>query len=287
MPPPAGYLDVTGIDACVSHLLTTFPGLCQAVALPEATREGRPVRAIRLRAGTGRRNGLLMIGGTHARETINPDLLVRLAVHLCHAYTNGTGLTYGGSEWSATDVRLVLEATDLFIIPQLNPDGRAYVFNSSGDRWWRMNRSDNAGTDCHGTDLNRNYGFLWQWTIGNTSANPCDSQGRYRGDAAFSEPETRNVRWLLNSFPDIVAFVDIHSYSNLLLYPLGGRQQPDHRSQPELPEPDVGRPARDSVQRLCRVHPGRRPVPVHRHRDPRAGGDQCGPRSDLHPPVWR
>lgn len=221
MPPPPGYLDVAGIDACVSHLVSSFPALVQPVSLPETTREGRPVRAFRLRAGAGPRNGLLMVGGTHARETINPDTLVRLALHLCWAYTGASGLTYGGKSWSATDIRLILDGVDLFVIPQLNPDGRAWVFNPAGDRWWRMNRSDNAGTDCMGTDLNRNFDFLWKWTIGNTSADPCDAQGRYRGDAAFSEPETRNVRWLLDAFPNINAFVDVHSYSELLLYPWG------------------------------------------------------------------
>ena len=144
MPPPPGYLDVAGIDSCVSYLVSSFPSLCQPVYLPEATREGRPVRAFRLRAGSGPRNGLLMVGGTHARETINPDGLVRLAVHLCWAYSAGTGLAYGGKAWSPTDIRLILDGVDLFVIPQLNPDGRAWVFNPSGDRWWRMNRSDNA-----------------------------------------------------------------------------------------------------------------------------------------------
>ncbi len=221
MPPPAGYLNVAGIDACVNYLASTFPALCQLVTLPEQTIEGRPIRAFRLRAGSGSRNGLLMVGGHHARETINPDLLVRLAIHLCWAYTNGTGLTYGGKSWSATDIRLVLDGTELFIVPQVNPDGRAHVFrpDPDGDRWWRKNRSYNLRTPCRGTDLNRNYDFLWRWTIGSTSADPCDLQ--YRGDAVFSEPETRNVRWLLRTFPTINAFVDVHSFSELLLYPWG------------------------------------------------------------------
>lgn len=177
------------------------------------------MRAVRLRAGTSERNGALLIGGTHARELINPDLLVRFALHLCSAYARGRGLTYGGKAWSRTDVRLILEATDLFIVPQLNPDGRAFVFAPGGDQWWRKNRSVNAGTSCRGTDLNRNYDFLWPWFIGQTSGSPCSDV--YAGSAAFSEPETRNVRWLLGTFNNIVGFVDVHSYSELLLHPWG------------------------------------------------------------------
>ena len=240
MPPPPGYLDVAGIDSCVSYLVSSYPSLCQPVYLPEATHEGRPVRAFRLRAGSGTRNGLLLVGGTHARETINPDMLVRLAVHLCWAYSAGSGLRYGGKTWSPTDIRLILDGTDLFFIPQLNPDGRAWVFNPSGYRWWRPNRSDNAGTDCIGTDLNRNYDFLWRWTIGNTSADPCDSEGRYRGDAVFSEPETRNVKWLLDAFPNINAYVDVHSYSELLMYPWG-----DDNDQTTNPQQNFQNPLYD------------------------------------------
>jgi len=228
MPPP-GYLDVAGIDACVAYLVRTYPALCQTITLPEPSREGRIIRAVRLRAGSGTRNGVLLIGGTHARELINPDLLVRFAIHLCSAYTNGTGLTYGGKEWSTTDIRLVLEANDIFILPQLNPDGRAHVFAPGGDPWWRKNRSVNPGSACRGTDLNRNYDFLWPWTIGQTSSNPCSDT--YAGAAAFSEPETRNVRWLMGTYDRIVGFIDVHSYSELLLYPWG-----DDDNQTAIPD---------------------------------------------------
>jgi murein tripeptide amidase MpaA len=217
--PPTGYLDVAGIEACISDVASSYPSLCQVINLPEASREGRPLRALRLRAGTGDRNGVLLVGGTHARELINPDLLVRFALQLSSAYTHHTGLTYGGKVWTATDVRLVLDATDIFVVPQLNPDGRAFVFAPGGDQWWRKNRSVNAGTSCRGTDLNRNYDFLWPWNIGQTSGDPCSDV--YAGSAAFSEPETRNVRWLLNTYRQIVGFVDVHSYSELLLYPWG------------------------------------------------------------------
>lgn len=240
MPPP-GYLDVAGIDATVSYLLRTYPAVCQAITLPEPSREGRIVRAVRLRAGGGTRNGVLLIGGTHARELINPDLLVRFAIHLCSAYTNGTGLTYGGKDWSATDIRLVLEANDLFIVPQLNPDGRAHVFAPGGDPWWRKNRSVNAGSACRGTDLNRNYDFLWPWTIGQTSSNPCSDT--YAGAAAFSEPETRNVRWLMRTYGRIVGFIDVHSYSELLLYPWG-----DDDNQTRTPDQNYRNSAWDGLR---------------------------------------
>ena len=214
-----GYLTTSAIEACLAWLNGTYPALTQLIRLPETSVEGRVSRALRIRsAGGGERNGVLLVGGTHARELINPDLLAGFALKLCWAYTNGTGLTFGGKAWSATDVRVAVDGLDIFIAPLINPDGREHVQSPTGYQWWRKNRSFNAG-GSRGTDLNRNYDFLWQWIIGNTSATPSDDT--YHGTAPFSEPETRNVRWLLDTYPNIVCFVDVHSYSELILFPWG------------------------------------------------------------------
>jgi murein tripeptide amidase MpaA len=177
------------------------------------------IRALRIRSqGAGDRNGVLIFGGTHARELINPDLIAGLAVKLCWAYSTGNGLTFGGKAWSPTDVKLIVDGLDIFVVPLINPDGREYVQSPSGYQWWRKNRSYNTG-GSRGTDLNRNYDFLWQWVIGQTSASPPDDT--YHGSAPFSEPETRNVRWLLDTYPNIACSVDVHSYSELVLFPWG------------------------------------------------------------------
>jgi murein tripeptide amidase MpaA len=214
-----GYLTSSAIEACLAWLHGNFPALTQLIRLPEMSVEGRVMRALRIRsAGGGARNGVLLVGGTHARELINPDLLAGLALKLCWAYTNGTGLTFGGKAWSATDIRLAVDGLDIFIAPLINPDGREHVQSPTGYQWWRKNRSVNAD-GSRGTDLNRNYDFLWHWIIGQTSAFP--PSDTYHGKAPFSEPETRNVRWLLDTYPNITCFVDVHSYSELILYPWG------------------------------------------------------------------
>src|SRR5215207_6187269 len=94
--PPTGYLTVSGIAAGLNHLTTTYPSLCSPVQLPEPSVEGRPVRAVKLAAGTAtNRRGVLLIGGTHARELVNPDMLLSLALKLCQAYTAGTSVAFG------------------------------------------------------------------------------------------------------------------------------------------------------------------------------------------------
>jgi carboxypeptidase T len=231
-----GYLTSSALESCLVWLDSAYPSITQLIQLPNASVEGRVSRALRIRSpGGGDRNGVLLVGGTHARELINPDLLASLAVRLCWAYTNGTGLTFGGKSWSSTDVRLVVDGLDIFIVPLINPDGREYVQSPSGYRWWRKNRSFNSdGT--RGTDINRNYDFLWQWIIGSTSASP--PSDTYHGTAPFSEPETRNVRWLLDTYPNIACFVDVHSYSELILFPWG-----DDNSQTTIPTQNFRNPA--------------------------------------------
>lgn len=216
--PPADYMTGAAIESCLVWLSTIYPAFTQLIDLPERSVEGRAIRALRIRSGGGDRNGVLLVGGTHARELINPDLLAGFALKLCWAYANNTSLSFGPTTWSATDIRLIVEGLDIFVLPLMNPDGREYVLSPTGYRWWRKNRSFNAD-GSRGTDLNRNYDFLWQWTIGNTSSVP--NYSNYKGAATFSEPETQNVRWLLETYPDITCFADVHSYSELILYPWG------------------------------------------------------------------
>ncbi|MGH8887344.1 MAG: M14 family zinc carboxypeptidase [Egibacteraceae bacterium] len=103
----------------------------------------------------------------------------------------------------------------------VNPDGRAYVEALTGDVWWRKNRRPTGA--CAGIDINRNYDFLWSSGIG-TSPDPCDYQ-IFKGTSAFSESETRNVRALLDMYPNIRCLVDVHSYSEDILYPWGDDNQ--------------------------------------------------------------
>jgi murein tripeptide amidase MpaA len=215
--PPAGYLSSVGIEACLQYLAGTYPGICQLITLPEQSVEGRTIRAIKLGTGASdHRHGLLLIGGAHARELVPPDALVTLALRLCQAYTGGTALTYGSRTYSAGTIKLIIDSLDLFMLPLVNPDGRTFVQSPAGDPWWRKNRRPNPG--CMGVDLNRNYDFLWSSGIG-TSSSWCSDV--FKGPGAFSEPETRNVRSMLDTYPNVECYIDVHSYSELFLYPWG------------------------------------------------------------------
>jgi murein tripeptide amidase MpaA len=211
------YRTIGQLDSLTGLLTTWFPQYFSRIQLPNASVEGRPVYALCMRAGGGEeRRAVLIVGGTHARELMNPDAIVEFAVDLLVSHVNGTDLVYGGRTWSALDVRIILETLDLWLLPCLNPDGRHHVMTV--DDLWRKNRRDNPGTPCDGVDLNRNLDVLFGVTEGQTSCSPCSDV--FCGPSAFSEPETRNVKHLLDT-RRIYCFVDVHSYSELVLYPWG------------------------------------------------------------------
>lgn len=235
------FLSVTGIDAALNRLRRDFPELCTLIALPERSVQGRRCRALRIRAGDATdRCGVLFTGGVHARELMNPDGLISWAFDLCEAYTAGTGLTYGSYVLNADMVSLMLESLDIFILPLVNPDGRAFVLNPTGDAMWRKNRSENAGSDCRGVDINRNCDFLFNSGIG-SSNDACSDF--FRGPSAFSEPETRNVKALLDHNPRICCYMDVHSYSQLIEFPWG-----DDETQTADPDMNFRNPDFDGVR---------------------------------------
>ena len=61
------------------------------------------------------------------------------------------------------------------------------------------------------------------------SSKPCDPEV-YVGPSAESEPETRNVVWLLDKHPEIGYFIDMHSYGELIMYSWG-----DDENKPAKP----------------------------------------------------
>ncbi|KAL0879728.1 hypothetical protein ABMA27_003441 [Loxostege sticticalis] len=108
---------------------------------------------------------------------------------------------------------------DWIIMPIANPDG--YEFSHTGSRFWRKNRrSNNLGSFCMGVDLNRNFNASWGTA---SSGNPC--METYHGAGPFSEPETANIRRVLNAHRDrIDMFIDLHSFGSMILFGWGNGQ---------------------------------------------------------------
>jgi len=107
----------------------------------------------------------------------------------------------------------MLDLVDLYVFPNVNPDGKIYsqshdnpTSNQQGV-WWRKNRNPgfvpNGDDPNHhtGVDINRNFNFLWNSGIGTINETEGNNMSEtYKGRAAFSEPETKNVNYLLDTF---------------------------------------------------------------------------------------
>jgi hypothetical protein len=222
------YRTITQLDQAIESLANTRPDLCTRVALNNSV-EGRPIFALRLRAGGGgtNRRGILIVGGMHARELMNPDAIIELAFDLVQAYTSESGLAYGGAQWSAFDIRVMMETLDIWMLPCANPDGRNYVMTTDWN--WRMNRRDNPGTPCDGVDPNRNCDFMWRVIGPTTVCDPCSPTQGFVGSLPFSEPEANNIHLLCDTHR-IDVFVDVHSFSEFVLFPWG--HAPTQTTQP-------------------------------------------------------
>jgi len=206
------YLTLGEVYRAMRALADQNPRLVQMLTIGTSV-EGRPIHALRItrdpRGARVYRNRPQIVFNAcqHAREWITVSLALYIAYSLVAHY---------GSDARVTDW---LQRTEVYVIPVVNPDG--YVYTWTTDRLWRKNRrylgTNSQGQPLYGVDLNRNWGFQW----GGIGSSGQRSSETYRGSAPFSEPETYSLsRWLL-SLPTLRAHIDIHSYSQLILWPWG------------------------------------------------------------------
>ncbi|MCT9084694.1 M14 family metallopeptidase [Streptomyces fulvoviolaceus] len=147
----------------------------------------------------------------HARE----HLTVEMALYLIRELGAGYG--------SDSRVTSMVNNREVWIIPDLNPDGGEYDIATGSYRSWRKNRQPNSGSSYVGTDLNRNWAYRWGCCGGSSGSTSSET---YRGTAAESAPEVKVVADFVRSRvvggeQQITAGVDFHTYSELVLWPFG------------------------------------------------------------------
>ncbi|KAK7121534.1 hypothetical protein R3I93_022579 [Phoxinus phoxinus] len=176
--------------------------------------ESRPLNVLKFSTGANR-PGLWIDTGIHSREWVTQASGIWFAKKIVTDY---------GRDPALTDI---LNKYDIFLEIVTNPDG--YAYTHSRDRMWRKTRKPNPGSSCVGVDPNRNWdaGFGG----GGSSSNPCTET--YRGPSAHSEPEVKAIVDFVKSHGNLKAFVSIHSYSQMLLYPYGYKSTPA-KDQAEL-----------------------------------------------------
>lgn len=202
----------------------------QTFETPYKTYEGATVLGAKVGGTGGSCNNAFRVffnGNIHARERGSMDSVVYFISDLLYANKNNIGLTYGSKTYTNAQVKTALSAGIVFI-PLSNPDGVAY--DQSTHSCWRKNRNPGSGSGSGqsvGVDLNRNFDFLWDFrnlfasSIQSSLASTSPSSQTYHGTSVFSEPETKNIKWVFDTYSKIRWFIDLHSDGGDVLYSWG------------------------------------------------------------------
>jgi len=204
------YHSYAELEADLYALQARFPDLARVSSIGTSL-EGRNLYALKISRNPAAEENeakVLLLGCHHAREWISVEVPYYAGKHLLENYA------------SDPEVKRLLDSSEVWIVPLVNPDGLEYSIHVY--RYWRKNRRD-AGNDVFGVDLNRNYGYKWGFDDEGSSPNP--ESEVYRGTAAFSEPETQAVRALFES-RDFGALITYHSYNQIIMYPWGYTADP-------------------------------------------------------------
>ncbi|MGB9005311.1 MAG: M14 family metallopeptidase [Candidatus Aminicenantales bacterium] len=186
------------------------PGLAKVYDIGRSL-EGRALYALKVSGNVGAAEPeaqVLFLGCHHAREWISVEVPFLLGKYLLDNYLTDSR------------VRDIVDHSEVWIVPLLNPDGLEYSIHVY--RYWRKNRRDN-GIGSFGVDLNRNYDY--QWGYDNLGSSPEPDSAVYRGRSPFSEPEAAAVRDLFrgNNFQALISY---HSFSQTIYYPWGYSRKP-------------------------------------------------------------
>jgi len=115
-------------------------------------------------------------------------------------------------------IKRMLEDYDIIFIPLLNPDGYYFSTRRRSYRLWRKSRSETSEGNCHGVDINRNFNYRW----GGAGSSPDACDDIFCGRKPFSEKESLTLaRYLYSIRRQLVAYVDVHTYGQVLMSPWG------------------------------------------------------------------
>ena len=193
-----GYLTYDEMISQLDAMHSAFPNLINARENVGtfSTFEGRFLQWVKITKNPELPNSkpqVLYTSVHHAREPISLSETIFYMWYLLENYE------------SNDEIKNIVDNTELYFIPVVNPDGYIYnqTTNPDGGGMWRKNRRNfNNGT--FGVDNNRNYDY-WingdsNQSVWNTLGVSADATGEtYPGTATFSEPENQAINYFVEN----------------------------------------------------------------------------------------
>lgn len=199
------YRDLKTIYLWFELLKETFPDLMEIETIGQ-TPQGNDFKVIHVSSphsdGNPDKKTIIITGGIHAREWISVSSACYTLFQLLNRYNT-----------KKRDSRY-LDNFDFLFVPVFNPDGYEYTWTT--DRLWRKNREQTYIPSCMGIDIDRTFGY--QWASNNEF--PCSEN--YAGETPFGSEESKIWNQFLGDAKkdyNIYGYLDLHSYSEEILYP--------------------------------------------------------------------
>ncbi|GLZ43308.1 M14 family metallopeptidase [Actinokineospora sp. NBRC 105648] len=209
----SNYHNYAEMTAELNQAVTDHPGIITKQVVGK-TYQNRDIFAIKIsdNAATDENEPeVLFTAHQHAREHLTVEMALYLVKTLTDGYTTDTR------------VKGLVDSREIWIIPDVNPDGGEFDISTGSYQSWRKNRQPNSGSSNVGTDLNRNWDFKWGCCGGSSGTTSSET---YRGPSAASSPEVKALQnfvagRVVGGKQQITAGIDFHTYSELVLWPYG------------------------------------------------------------------
>lgn len=200
------FRNYTEMTQVLEDLEAEHPELVEVQAIGTSV-EGREIwmATVTPPAEDDRLTEVLFDAAHHGNEVIASEVTLRMLEDLVTGY---------GDDPTMTEA---VDGNEIHLVPQVNVDGVSNIPNCD----WYGDCRKNA----NGVDLNRNYGYHW----GERGASDNPDSATYHGPEAFSEPESRAIKGVVDE-NNIAVHWTTHSGTTEWLWPWGFTQDrpPEH-----------------------------------------------------------
>ncbi|MDQ3957244.1 MAG: M14 family metallopeptidase, partial [Actinomycetota bacterium] len=242
-PDRSDYRRLPDYNAEMQQLAKENKSLVKLFEMQRPSLEGRTVYGVEIAADVSKKDGrpiFYLDALHHAREWPASEFTMIFAHYLVEGF---------GKDPKVTNL---LKRARVIVVPIVNVDGFDYSRESvlsanqtvadntdlmaagnGFEGYWRKNRRSLTGAtvpvaqknpDAYGVDPNRNYSYLWGDNQGGSSGAIYNQT--YRGEAPFSEPETKNVRDIVLG-RNVTGVITNHTYQSSVLRAGGGEAPED------------------------------------------------------------